>query len=322
MTPSRPLISVVFSFRNEAQNLRVLVERLARMFSAEPVDYELIFVDDDSTDDSAAILKEIRVANSAVKTLRLSRRFGVAEGVRAGLDASRGDAVIYMDTDLQDPPEVIPALLAAWRDGAEVVHTVRSRREGESWLKMRLTGLAYRLIRFGSTIALPVDAGDFKLLSRRAVGHLLALGESDPYLRGLVVWLGFRQVFVPYVREARHGGRTHFPFFSRNPWKTVVLGLTSFSFAPVYVTAVAAAGGLALSIGTIGAALWLATSSSPHATVVAFIGLATFFWATTLAAVAGVGLYVIRIYKDVRGRPQYLVASREGWDETARPPAP
>ncbi len=134
---------------------------------------------------------------------------------------SRGDAVVYMDADLQDPPEVIPRLIERWRQGADVVHTVRTRRHGENALKMAATRLAYRLIQFGSSIELPVDAGDFKLLSRAAVDHLLRLRESDPYLRGLVVWLGFNQVCVPYERDSRHAGRTHFPFFSRNPVEDV-----------------------------------------------------------------------------------------------------
>ena len=121
----------------------------------------------------------------------MSRRFGVAEGVFAGMEASRGDAVVYMDADLQDPPEVIPELIARWRAGADVVHTVRTRRHGENALKMLATRMAYRIIQFGSSIELPVDAGDFKLLSRRVVDHLLRLREADPYLRGLVVWLGF-----------------------------------------------------------------------------------------------------------------------------------
>ena len=160
----------------------------------------------------------------------MSRRFGVSECARAGMSAASGDAIIIMDADLQDPPEVIPQLIEKWRAGADVVHTVRTHRRGESAAKMMLTRLAYRIIHMGSSIELPVDAGDFKLLSRAALNHLLALQESDPYLRGLVVWIGFQQAFVPYEREARHAGRTHFPFFSRNPWKTFAIGLTSFSF--------------------------------------------------------------------------------------------
>ena len=167
------------------------------MFTSQHLEYELLFVNDASTDDSLAILLNERDRNARVKILNMSRRFGVAEGVLAGMSAATGDAVVYMDADLQDPPEVIPSLVDRWRQGAEVVHTVRTRRKGESPLKMKATRLAYRIIQLGSAIELPIDAGDFKLLSRAAVDHLLQVRESDPYLRGLVVWLGFTQVFVP-----------------------------------------------------------------------------------------------------------------------------
>lgn len=306
------LVSVVLSFRNEADNIPVLVARLARMFAAEGVEYELVFVNDASTDASLEVLQRERAANPRVKVVNLSRRFGVAEGVRAGMTSASGDAVIYMDADLQDPPEVIPQLLDRWRRGAQVVHTVRTRRLGESALKMWLTRMAYRLIQQGSTIDLPVDAGDFKLLSREAVGRLLSLDESDPYLRGLVVWIGFTQAFVPYEREARNAGRTHFPFFSRNPWKTFALGLTSFSFMPIYACVLLAAAGLVGATGLLVASAVLAVTGSSSALLIAIMGIVTFFWATIVGAIGIVGVYVARAYKDIRRRPQFIVASTIG----------
>lgn len=307
-----PIVSVVLSFRNEAENIATLVSRLDTMFAGQDVQYELVFVNDASTDDSLAILLREREKNPRVKILNLSRRFGVAEGVLAGMAAAIGDAVVYMDADLQDPPEVIPALLATWRAGAAVVHTLRTRRRGESPLKMWATRIAYRVIQYGSAIELPVDAGDFKLLSRDAVDHLLRLRESDPYMRGLVVWLGFNQAFVPYERDARHAGTTHFPFFSRNPWKTFVLGVTSFSFLPVYTCVALATAGAAASAILAIAALLMATSGSAAAGTTALAALLVFFWATIMFAVSAVGVYIIRIYKDVRGRPQYIVESTVG----------
>ncbi|MCM3878985.1 MAG: glycosyltransferase family 2 protein [Vicinamibacterales bacterium] len=301
MDTAQPLVSVVLSFRNEADNIPTLVARLDKMFASQSVRYELVFVNDDSTDQSLAILLKEREKNPGVKIVNMSRRFGVAEGVLAGMSAARGDAVIYMDADLQDPPETIPAMLDRWRLGADVVHTVRTRRRGESPLKMWATRIAYRVIQSGSAIELPVDAGDFKLLSRAAVNELLRVRESDPYLRGLVVWLGFNQVFVPYERDARNAGSTHFPFFSKNPWKTFVVGMTSFSFLPVYLC-------FALAAIGIGGSFFLLIFSGPLAAAL------TFFWATTLAAIGGLGIYLIRIYKDVRGRPQYIVKSTIGVD--------
>jgi glycosyltransferase involved in cell wall biosynthesis len=298
-----PLVSVVLSFRNEAENIPVLVARLAAMFATQSVDYELIFVNDASTDRSLEVLVAERQRNPRVRVLNLSRRFGVAEGVLAGMSAAAGDAVVYMDADLQDPPEVIPELLARWRAGADVVHTVRTRRHGENATKMFATRIAYRIIQYGSSIELPVDAGDFKLLSRKAVNRLLELRETDPYLRGLVVWLGYTQVLVPYERDARHAGRTHFPFFSRNPWKTFALGLTSFSFMPIYACVALAALGVLAAVG-------LLVAASP------IIALVVFLWAILMAAVAVVGIYVIRIYKDVRGRPPFIVDSHIGFDDS------
>src|SRR5687768_1081631 len=302
--PDRPLISVVLSFRNEADNIPTLIKRLETMFAGENVDYEIIFVNDASTDASLSLLLGERQRNPRVKIVNMSRRFGVAEGVIAGMANSQGDAVVYLDADLQDPPEVIPRLIDRWRQGADVVHTVRTRRHGENPLKMAATRLAYRLIHLGSSVELPVDAGDFKLLSRPAVDHLLGMRESDPYLRGLVVWVGFNQVCVPYERDSRHAGRTHFPFFSRNPWKTFTTGLTSFSFMPIYVCFALAASGLL-------AALLLAVAGST------FMAALTFFWATTIGAIAVVGTYLIRVYKDVRGRPPYIIESIIGGEPGA-----
>jgi len=311
----RPLISVVLSFRNEAGNIAALVDRLDAMFSREDVQYELVFVNDASTDDSLRLLLERRAANPRIKILNMSRRFGVAECVLAGLTASSGDAVVYMDADLQDPPEVVPALIAHWRGGADVVHTVRTRRKGENPLKMFATRLAYRIIHLGSTLQLPVDAGDFKLLTRSAVEHVLRLRESDPYLRGLVVWIGFNQAFVEYERDARHAGRTHFPFFSRNPWKTFVLGVTSFSFLPIYACAALAACAGVLAVGLLVSGVALAVANATVGGTAGWLllgAIASLVWALTLGAIGGVGLYVIRIYKDVRGRPPYIVQSAIG----------
>jgi dolichol-phosphate mannosyltransferase len=305
-------ISVVLSFRNEAENIPTLISRLESMFAAEGVDHELLFVNDASTDSSLQVLLKEHDRNPRVKVINMSRRFGVGEGVLAGLAFATGDAVVYMDADLQDPPEVVPQLLANWRAGADVVHTVRTRRHGESSFKMWATRLAYRLIQSGSTVELPVDAGDFKLLSRRAVDHVLRLPERDPYLRGLVVWLGFEQRFVSYERDARHAGRSHFPFFSRNPWKTFILGVTSFSFVPIYVCVALGMAGLVTSVVLLVAAIVAGAMRSNLFGQIALAALIVFFWATTLVAIGIVGIYIARIYKDVRGRPHYIVLSTVG----------
>jgi len=312
MSSQRPLISVVFSFRNERQNIPTLIARLDTVFSRTATDYELLFVNDASDDGSLDALVDERSRNPRVKVINMSRRFGVSECARAGMSASSGDATIIMDADLQDPPEVIPQLLEKWRAGADVVHTVRTRRHGESALKMMMTRLAYRIIHLGSSIELPVDAGDFKLLSRPALNHLLALTESDPYIRGLVVWIGFQQAFVPYERDARHAGKTHFPFFSRNPWKTFAMGLTSFSFMPIFAVIALALGASGVTVLLVLYVLLRQLLFGDVSTALVLAAIGAFFWTTTLVAVAAVGIYVIRIYKDIRNRPQYIVASTLG----------
>jgi dolichol-phosphate mannosyltransferase len=282
------------------------------VFAGENVQYELLFVNDASNDTSLAILLKERERNPRVKVLNMSRRFGVAECLMAGMAVASGDALVYLDTDLQDPPELISTLIARWRAGADVVHTVRTRRRGENPMKMWATALAYRLIQSGSSLKLPVDAGDFKLLSQNVVQHMLRLRESDPYMRGLVVWLGFNQAFVPYERVARHAGRTHFPFFSRGPWKTFVVGLTSFSFLPIYASAVLAGAGLAVSFSLLMAALVLLVQGSTLSSSFGPASVVAFLWATTIGAIAITGLYIVRIYRDVRGRPAYVVQSAIG----------
>lgn len=308
------LVSVVFSFRNEEENLPALIERVTAALSSGREDYELVFVNDASTDRSLELLMEARKTNPRVKVITMSRRFGPSEGVLAGMESASGDAVIYMDSDLQDPPELIPELLRRWRQGAEVVHTVRESRRGETWFKKWMTRRAYEAIRRVATVELPVEAGDFKLLSRRAAKHLLDLREHDPYIRGLAAWIGFVQDRVPYERDARRRGSSKFPLFSRNPAKTFVAAVTSFSFAPIYAVLVAALVGLLAAGGLLVAGAVSGLAGYAGAGTVLVISLLTFFWASALAAVGIVGLYVLRIYKDVRGRPRYIVQDKIGFD--------
>ena len=178
-------ISVVLSFRNEEDVLEELIGRLDAVLAGQSMDYELIFVNDDSDDGSLDLLTAARTKNPRIKIINMSRRFGVAECLLAGFAHASGDAVVSMDADLQDPPEVIPEMIAKWRSGAAVVYTVRTRREGENALKMWITRLAYRTINASSEIDMPINAGDFRLLNRQAYQKLMELGEMDPYPRGM-----------------------------------------------------------------------------------------------------------------------------------------
>lgn len=314
-TNSRPLVSVILSFRNEAEVIPELISRLEKAFATTQVDYELVFINDASTDNSLTLLKAAIERNPRVKVINMSRRFGVAECVLAGMRYANGDAVVMMDADLQDPPELLPELILKWREGADVVYTVRTERAGESAAKMLLTKLAYKVIRLVSNTDLPVEAGDFKLISRRVFEQLLSLNEKDPYLRGLVTWMGFKQVPVFYKREARFKGETHFPLFrSKGPLITFVFGFTSFSILPLvvfllfglFVTLAAVVAGLvilALKIGGVAAVPKLSW----------FAVLIAFFSGVQLMGIGTVGLYLGRVYNDVRNRPRYLVESTLGF---------
>ncbi len=306
----KALISVVLSFRNEAEVLPELIIRLEDVFTAERLDYELIFVNDDSTDQSLAILKKSAAGNKRIKIVTMSRCFGVSECAMAGIAFSGGDAVVTMDTDLQDPPEVIPELVEKWRDGAEVVYTVRLSRDGEHPLKMWVTGMAYRAIKAASEIEMPVNAGDFRLLSRLACDKLLELGEMDPYPRGLVPWLGYRQEPVYYHRAARAAGEVHFSLLnSLNPYKTFISGMVSFSMAPIFLIFIIGGGVAGLSL--VGLVLTGITGGGAAAWVL----FALLLWGSLMFALGLVGIYVGRTYKDVRGRPRYIVKDTIGIDD-------
>jgi dolichol-phosphate mannosyltransferase len=297
-------LSVVFSFRNEFENLEELIRRteLAITSEAPAVEYELIFVDDSSDDGSEKLLFDVAEQNKHIRVIRTSRRFGVTACVFAGFHASSGRAVIYMDSDLQDPPELIPELLKAWNDGAKVVHTVRTVRYGESKLKMFVTGCAYKVINLFSNINLVANAGDFKLIDRTALNEILRVRDVDPYLRGLSVWVGYKQTYIPYERLARRAGQAKFGLFSSlNPYREFVRGITSFSVAPLYAALML---GFIVSISTTVLALYVVVTK--------FLGINLPGWSALMTAILGtggmilftigvLGIYVARIYQQVRG---------------------
>ncbi len=315
---SAGLVSVVLSFRNEESVIPELIARLQRTLSGAGLAYELVFVNDASSDGSLALLEQHHRADPAVKVVNMSRRFGVAPCVLAGMRYAKGDAVIYMDTDLQDPPELIPELVMRWQEGAEVVYTVRSARHGEHGAKMWLTRLAYRAVARLAELELPVEAGDFKLLSRRAVTHLLAFGERDLYVRGLVSWLGFRQVAVPYERQSRAAGETHFPLLRLGPVVAFATAVTSFSHLPlVFFLLLGLIGGVLslLALVGLGVAHLVGAGSSASPLLIAFGAL---LWSTLAAGIGVIGLYVARIHREVLARPRYIVESTIGLDAPTR----
>ena len=199
-------ISFVFSFKNEENNLEELIKRVdSSVKKLKNYNYELIFVNDASDDNSEKILENLQ-KTYPITIINMSRTFGVGPCVMAGFRHTDGDCIVYMDSDLQDPPEILENLISEYESGADVVHTVRTERLGESKIKLILTKIAYKIINFLSDINLPSEAGDFKLISKKALTKILEQKESRPYIRGLSVWVGFNQAYGEYVRKPRHEG--------------------------------------------------------------------------------------------------------------------
>lgn len=312
------LVSVVISFRNEEPVLKELVGRLHGSLGVVTEDYELIFVNDASTDRSLEILRVLSEEDSRVKVINMSRNFGVSQCALAGIAYSSGDAVVTIDADLQDPPELIPELIEKWREGSDVVYTVRNSRAGEPSIKLKVTRWAYKVLRVTSDIDLPIESGDFKLMSRRVVEALIRLNEKDPFLRGLVRWVGFKQTPVYYLRSARFAGESHFRFYGRRAVWNFVSGLTSFSLLPLQA---ALALGFAVSTGAflylIGVFVmkylgWNLPGWSAIMATMLFLG------GTQLITIGVLGLYLGKIYEETKGRPNYIVESLIGLDSGAQ----
>jgi dolichol-phosphate mannosyltransferase len=311
-------VSVVLSFYNEETVIPELLSRMRAVFGAlieskRIRDYELVFVNDDSTDGSLQCLQG-ELDKGDVVVVNMSRNFGVSECVMAGLGYSAGDAVIYMDADLQDPPEVIPMLIEAWQsdEEAEVVYTTRTRRDGEHWLKMLVTKLGYRFINSISEINLQIDSGDFKLLSRRAVDNILLLKEDKPYMRGLVSWIGFKQVQVLYERLERFDGRENSKMnvFSRKVlYYWLDRALISFSDAPLKVMLLL---GFILSIMSLLYILVVLAQKALGLSVPGFAAIMSavlFMGGIQMIMLGFVGLYVGAIFRESKRRPNYIVKS-------------
>ena len=305
------LISVVVPVYNEAGGIRTFHERaVGALEGIERATFELIYVDDGSDDESWALLRGFAEADPRVRLVKLSRNFGHQVAITAGLDHATGDCGVVIDADLQDPPEVIAEMVTAWRKGFDVVYGVRTRRPGESALKLATAAGFYRLLRRIVGIDIPLDAGDFRLMSRRALNELGRLRENDRFVRGLVSWIGFRQTGVSYEREERFEGETKYPY--RKMIRFALDGITSFSSMPLR---------LATWVGWLasaGAFLYLATIPVQKALGITVDGFATimgamlFLGGVQLICLGILGEYLGRIFNEVKGRPIYLVEERVG----------
>lgn len=311
MPPIRPTFSIVAPVYNEEATLPEFYRRAT--LAAESLDgtFEIVLIDDGSADGSLAVAKGIAARDPRVKVISFSRNFGHQIAITAGLDYAEGEAVVIIDSDLQDPPEVIPDLAAKWREGYDVVYATRSERRGETWFKLATAGLFYWLINRVTSLHIPANTGDFRLVDRRVVLALRQTREHHRFMRGLAVWVGFRQAGVQYVRHERFAGETKYPL--RRMLKLSADAVTSFSYVPLQ---------LATTLG-----FWISGLALVGVPVVAILRLRgnDFFGgqATTLISVlflGGVqliflgilGEYLGRIYDEVKQRPLYIVGETVG----------
>jgi len=301
------LLSIVFSFKNEENNLPELISRIAKTCSKiSNWDYELIFVNDNSTDKSEKTLIELQ-NKYPITIINMSRNFGGGPCVIAGFKNAKGDAVIYMDSDLQDPPELIQKLVTEHDAGADVVHTVRKKRLGESKFKLLVTYIAYRIISFFSDISIPINAGDYKLISRRALDKILELKEHRPYIRGLSVWVGYKQSFVNYTRDARKSGQSQFSIFGSGPVNEFITGLTAYSIQPLYFGIILGFFSIIISIILIIYTFYLKFNDLTALGSAGVLISISFFSGIILLSQGIIGLYIARIFEQVRGRKRYII---------------
>lgn len=315
-SPTQPPveISVVVPLYCEASNIDYLFERLEAVLDQLKCTYEIICVDDGSDDDTVAGLRKHRQRNPRIKVIALSRNFGKELALTAGIDYAGGAAVVPIDADLQDPPELIGALVARWREGYDVVYAKRRSRQGESWIKRATANSFYRVIGRMSKVPIPRDTGDFRLLDRRVVEALKRLPERTRFMKGLFAWVGYRQSEVMYDREPRYSGETKWNYWRL--WNFAIDGIASFSVAPLrvwsYVGIIFATISFLYGAFLLFRTLLFGTDVPGYASLM----VAVLFLGGVQMVILGVlGEYLGRVYEEVKGRPLYLVRDTFGVDE-------
>jgi glycosyltransferase involved in cell wall biosynthesis len=308
------LVSVVVPVLDEADGIAELYRRVSEALAGHA--FELVVVDDGSTDGTGDRLRELAAVDPRVKVVALSRTFGHQAALTAGLDAASGNAVVMMDGDLQDPPELIPQMLAAWHAGSDVVYGVRVQRDGETRFKVATAHAFYRVMARLSSVPLPQDAGDFRLLDRRALDALLELRESSRYLRGMTAWVGFTQTAVPFVREARRTGHTKYPL--RRMIRFAIDAVVSFSDAPLRAASIIGFWCALLAFASVPVAIGMRIAGQFVPGITTVVLAVLLLGGLQLMALGVIGEYVGRIYDEVKKRPIYVVRERVNLAEPAR----
>jgi glycosyltransferase involved in cell wall biosynthesis len=316
MATDHPILSVVAPCFNEEGVLHELYRRISQVLDGSGETWELVLVNDGSRDRTPEIMRELHAQDGRVKVVDFARNFGHQIAVTAGMDYAQGDAVVLIDADLQDPPELILEMLAKWREGYEVVYAIRAERKGETWFKEFTAKMFYRIIYKITDIDIPMDTGDFRLMDRKVVNALKTMHEKHRFMRGMSVWVGFRQTGVKYVRAERYSGVTKYPL--KKMLKFAMDGITSFSYFPLQLATYI--GFVAALIAVLGIIVTIILRlSGSHA----FLGQATtlvsvlFLGGVQLICLGILGEYLGRIYDEVKGRPLYIVREALGFDEVA-----
>jgi len=298
--------SIIAPIYNEIDNIPVLYRRVKEVMDSSGESWELILVDDGSTDGSTEGIRELAEKDKTVRPVIFARNFGHQVAITAGWDYARGDAVVIIDADLQDPPEVILELAKKWKEGYEVVYAVRGEREGESWFKLWTASIFYRLIYRITDVKIPVDTGDFRLMDRKVVNVLKQMKERHRFPRGMSAWVGFKQIGVTYKRAARLAGVTKYPF--KKMFRLALNAITGFSYLPLQVATFFGFFSAGVSILAIPVVIIMRIAGSG-----AFFGQATtliavlFLGGVQLISLGILGEYVGRLYDEAKGRPLYIV---------------
>ena len=298
--------SIVAPIYNEIDNLPELYHRVKEVMDTTGEAWELVLVDDGSTDGSTEKVRELAKQDEHIRPVIFARNFGHQIAITAGSDFARGHAIVIIDADLQDPPEVILDLIAKWKEGYEVVYAVRAEREGESWFKKFTAAAFYRLIYSITDVKIPLDTGDFRLMDRKVVNVLKTMRERHRFPRGMSAWVGFKQVGVEYKRAARHAGMTKYPF--RKMLKLALNAITGFSYFPLQVATYIGFFAAGVAILAIPVVIYMRITGSQ-----AFYGQATtlisvlFLGGVQLISLGILGEYIGRLYDEAKGRPLYIV---------------
>ncbi len=313
---SEPIFSVIAPIFNELENLPLLYARVKEVMDSTGEPWELILVDDGSSDGSTDVIRKLALEDERVRPVIFARNFGHQIAVTAGMDYSRGQAVTIIDSDLQDPPEVILDLIEKWREGYQIVYAVRSEREGESWFKLTTASLFYKLIFKITDVKIPLNTGDFRLIDRTALDVINTMRERNRFLRGMGAWVGFKQIGVEYKRHARHAGQTHYPL--KKMLQLALNAITGFSTYPLKLLTTGGIFLVGLSLVLLLIYLLLAIFNNFDLTYILATWLSLIFLAGVLLVGMGIlGEYIGRTYDEAKGRPLYIVA--EGPKEPFNP---